>query len=196
MGTLDIPGSKQVKKGIFEPKYSLFWVERIKKKLNLTKTPNRELTLVLDLDETLIHSSKRANYLVESSFQKGPKLNYYTRPFLEEFLDWASSHFEVIIFTAARKSYADCIIDHLDPYNTLVHHRLYREHCIKVPEGFIKDLRVLGRDLAKVVIVDDSPVSFSSNIENGLQIKRWCGDTEDRELLKLTEVLVELFRYK
>lgn len=195
MGTLDIPGSKQVKKGIFEPKYSLFWVERIQKKLNLAKTPNRELTLVLDLDETLVHSSKKANYPVGSAFQKGPKLNYSTRPFLEEFLDWASSHFEVIIFTAARKSYADPIIDHLDPFNTLVHHRLYREHCIKVPEGFIKDLRVLGRDLAKVVIVDDSPVSFSSNMENGLQIKRWRGDTEDKELLKLTEVLVELFRY-
>lgn len=73
----------------------------------------------------------------------------------------ASKNFEVIIFTAAGKSYADAILDYLDPKREMIHHRLYRDSCIFVNGIAIKDLRILGRKASKIVIIDNLVSNFA-----------------------------------
>lgn len=96
--------------------------------LGIVKTPylqrlecekqNRTYTLVLDLDETLVHYFETEN---SSTFS--------IRPGVAQFLEKMSKYFELIIFTAAIQDYADWAIDQIDPYN-LIKHRLYRQHAV------------------------------------------------------------------
>ena len=85
-----------------------------------------------------------------------------TRPYAIECLQRVSERNEVIIFTASHQCYADVILDYLDPHHKLIHHRLYRDHCVVTPEGIhIKNLEVLGnRDMKNVVIIDNAVYSF------------------------------------
>lgn len=46
-----------------------------------------------------------------------------------------SEHFEIIIFTASHASYATAVLDHLDPSNSVISHRLFRENCIQTEDG-------------------------------------------------------------
>jgi CTD small phosphatase-like protein 2 len=94
---------------------------------------------------------------------------------------------QVIVFTASHQTYADAILDYLDPDNTLFQHRMYRQHCVQTPEGYyIKDLRVIrNRRMADMVIVDNSVYSFSYQIDNGIPIIPFYDDPNDEELLHL-----------
>ena len=67
------------------------------------------------------------------------------------------------MFTASHQTYADAILDYIDPNHKVIHHRLYRQHCILTKEGYyIKDLRIIGnRHLNDLVIVDNSVYSFA-----------------------------------
>lgn len=70
--------------------------------------------------------------------------------------------YQVGVFTASHREYADAVIDLIDPEGSLINFRLYREHCFQTDEGiFIKDLRVIrNRDLKDVILVDNSVYSF------------------------------------
>jgi len=71
-----------------------------------------------------------------------------------------SQHFDIIIFTASTQAYADPILDHIDP-DRVVKCRLYRESCSLIKNQiFVKDLRVLGRNLSNVLLVDNAPYSY------------------------------------
>lgn len=128
-------------------------------------------TLVLDLDETLVHSQYKAMLdadivlSVDISSVPGMPMNQkiYSRkrPFCDEFLKKLAPHFEIVMFTASMERYAKPIFRKLDPHKELIDHCLYRAHCEHVDrQYFVKDLAKLGRDLSQVIIIDNSPYAY------------------------------------
>ncbi|XP_022714578.1 carboxy-terminal domain RNA polymerase II polypeptide A small phosphatase 1-like [Durio zibethinus] len=148
-------------------------------------------TIVLDLDETLVHSSldpppSRYDFSV-SRIMDGVTINFYVlkRPGVDEFLEMISKKYEVVVFTAGHEAYASKVLDTIDPKGFILH-RFYRDSCKHVRGKFVKDLSEMGRNLRKIVIVDDNPKSFALQPENGIPIKPFFGDELwDRELMKL-----------
>ena len=166
------------------------------------KTSKFHKTLVLDLDETLIHSyfdcpSPRPPDLTYEILieKKKIRVNSMIRPGAREFLEYVSSIFEVVIFTASLSEYANPLLDFVDQ-NKKCNFRLYREHCCTFSNGFTnsftKDLKKLDRDMKNLLIVDNNPKSYMLNKDNGIPIKTWVEDINDKELYRLIPYLIFL----
>jgi CTD small phosphatase-like protein 2 len=85
------------------------------------------------------------------------------------------------------------VINYLDPRREYVSHRLYRRNCQCIEEGYyIKDLRVLGRDLSRVVLVDNAAYSYCFQVANGIPILPYYEGSNDFELGALKEYLLSL----
>ena len=154
-------------------------------------TPKK--TLVLDLDETLVHSSftpfDKSDVKIELEMEGLCYIiHVLIRPGVSNFLTEMSNYFEIVIFTASLSIYASPLLDIID-HNKRCSYRLYREHCTFLNGSYIKDLQRLDRDLKNVIIVDNSPVAYSFHPENGLPIKSWFEDKADCELANLTPFL-------
>eukprot|EP01107_Rhizomastix_libera_P005683 TRINITY_DN1940_c1_g1_i1.p1 TRINITY_DN1940_c1_g1~~TRINITY_DN1940_c1_g1_i1.p1 ORF type:complete len:502 (-),score=133.98 TRINITY_DN1940_c1_g1_i1:116-1621(-) len=163
---------------------------------SLSPSP-KKITLVLDLDETLVHSSTtpvNSPDVVFSVCWGSEEYSVYAkkRPHLEEFMDSICSMFEVIVFTASQRVYADTLLDLLDPQGKWFKHRLFRESCSFVDGNFIKDLRCIDSDLSKVCIIDNSPQAYSLHVENGIPISSWFNDSSDCSLMSLLPFLCKL----
>ncbi|OMJ73697.1 hypothetical protein SteCoe_27573 [Stentor coeruleus] len=176
--------------------------ELISKHIRLFRNKNHDKrkTVIFDLDETLVHcvnNNEISQYELEIEFPAGTfnKIGLNIRPYARELLAAASKEFEVIIFTASHKCYADKVIDFLDPEKQWVHHRFYRENCIQIDGTYVKDLRIfVDRFLKDLIIVDNAAYSFAFQIANGIPIISWYNNFEDRELYKLIEYLRVLAR--
>ena len=152
-------------------------------------------TLVLDLDETLLHSqrnpfsSSQSDIVLKLELESDPyDIHVLIRPGAKEFIRKMNKFFEIVIFTASVSKYALPLINLIDDKNLCLH-KLYREHCSLVNTSFIKDLKKLGRDLKDIIIVDNTPLAYSLNKENGIPIVSWFEDKRDRELYNLIPIL-------
>jgi Dullard-like phosphatase family protein len=149
-------------------------------------------TLFLDLDETLIHSDTLGQFenhdAIINLMLDGNEIEFglLIRPYCIEFLEFASTNFNVILFTAGHKLYAEAIINHLDPKKQFFHLKLFRDSCIEFRSFFIKDLSILPTFGPKdLVIVDNCIFSFAKNLSNGVLISTYYNDDNDCELNNL-----------
>lgn len=154
-------------------------------------------TLVLDLDETLVHSSSTPienpdDIVTLTSGPQKKTLYVKYRPGLFEFLNRVSKKFELVVFTASTKEYAEQVINKFDSQRRVLKYRLYREDCTEVSGHFVKDLERLGRDLSKVIILDNSVTAFMYQLDNGIPISSWFSDQQDQELEKACFILERL----
>lgn len=157
----------------------------------------KPVTLVLDLDETLVHSTVEhcddADFTFPVFFNNKEHTVYVRkRPHLQTFLEKVAQMFEIIIFTASQSIYAAQLLDILDPKKKIISHRMYRESCVFSGGSYTKDLSILGVDLARVAIIDNSPQVFQLQINNGIPIQSWFDDPSDCALISLLPFLETL----
>eukprot|EP00039_Didymoeca_costata_P033119 m.40761 g.40761 ORF g.40761 m.40761 type:complete len:236 (-) comp9706_c0_seq2:847-1554(-) len=154
---------------------------------------HKKKCLVLDLDETLVHSSfkpvSNADYVVPIEID-GVEHQVFVlkRPHVDRFLERMGELFEVVLFTASLAKYADPVTDLLDP-SRVCKYRLFRESCVFYRGFYVKDLSLLGRSLKETLIVDNSPNSYLFHPKNAVPITSWFDDKNDRELLDLIPFL-------
>jgi CTD small phosphatase-like protein 2 len=115
------------------------------------------------------------------------------RPYTREMLEEVNKYYEVVVFTASHKWYADVILDYIDPENKYFQHRLYRESCIKTTDNvYIKDLRVIRNvDLKDMILVDNAIYSFGLQLSNGIPIIPFKHDMQDNEFIYLMRYLLD-----
>lgn len=177
------------------------------------------LKVVLDMDECLLHSEFFRSFSSKSLFSKrsetysrniethdqkvesfevviedGTEVTVYKRPGLSEFLNRVCKEFETYIFTAGQEYYSRPLLDILDPEQKLFQGRFYRTSCTKFRGKYVKDLSEVLQtdDLARVVLVDNNPMSFIPQPNNGIPITSFYDDPNDRAFEEVTEVLAEL----
>ena len=172
-------------------------IEEIKKNLALTYPicpleKNKKL-LILDLDETLAHSD--LDFSLKDKIQKYDTILHFNsdeeknipiplliRPWTKEFLDYAVQEFDLVIFTASDKQYANEIIDFIEKDKKYFKMRLYRNHCLFIEPGlYIKDLRIFSdyKNIEDIIILDNSLFSFANQLNNGILITSFFYDLND-----------------
>ncbi|KAI1335406.1 NLI interacting factor-like phosphatase-domain-containing protein [Xylariaceae sp. FL0016] len=171
--------------------------------------PKQLKTLIIDLDETLIHSMSKggrmgSGHMVEVRLNTtivanggqqavGPQhpILYYVhkRPHCDEFLRKVCKWFNLVVFTASVQEYADPVIDWLESERKYFSGRYYRQHCTFRHGAFIKDLSSIEPDLSRVMILDNSPLSYMFHQDNAIPIQGWINDPTDNDLLHLVPLL-------
>ena len=144
----------------------------------LKKPSEKKYTLVLDLEETLI------------SVNKDGYCQF--RPGLFSFLNAIRPYYEIISFTNESKFSSDSIIKQIEAKNKYFDYNLYREHLSFNGKEFIKDISKLGRDIKKIIIVDNISNNFKLNPENGIKIAPYFGELTENDtvLFELKKLLI------
>eukprot|EP00924_Labyrinthula_sp_SR-Ha-C_P012107 snap_masked-scaffold_26-processed-gene-4.59-mRNA-1 protein AED:0.16 eAED:0.16 QI:0/-1/0/1/-1/1/1/0/351 len=175
-----------------------------------------KLTVVLDVDETLIHStllnyptrgrfkarqdqfstSKNGNSEACDSFQltlaDGEKVLVTKRPGLDQFLASVGEKYEIMAYTAGLRQYASPLLDWLDPEKKIFRYRFYRDSCLFVQGYYLKDLDKVNRDLSRAVLVDNNMCCFLPQLANGVPISTFIDDPKDDALWVLERFLDSL----
>ena len=183
--------TNSIPKKILTKNYSMQYIPTPPK--NYPPQPPRK-KLILDLDETLVHSgfnpfTRKSDISIKIDVDgKIHTVNVLKRPHVDEFLNEISKYFEVYIFTASMEEYASPVIDIIDK-NKMVRGKFFRQDCIFSDGLYIKNLKKAGNDLKDIIIIDNNPGSYATNEENGIPIKTWYDDLNDNELIKLIPLL-------
>ncbi|KAJ4850032.1 hypothetical protein Tsubulata_040848 [Turnera subulata] len=178
--------------------------------------PIEKLTVVLDLDETLVcayESSSLPGIIRTKAVEAGlkcfdlecvspdkdsegkPKVNYVTvfeRPGLREFLKKIHEFSDLVLFTAGVEGYARPLVDRIDTENRFSR-RLYRPSTVSTEHReHVKDLSCLSKDLCRIVIVDNNPFSFLLQPLNGIPCVPFsAGQPHDDHLLDVVLPLLK-----
>jgi len=149
--------------------------------------------LVLDLDETLVHSSLAeepgAHMVIPVHIDNGIKDVYVIkRPGVDDFLKRMGEQYEIIIYTASLSKYADPLLDQLDVHK-VISKRLFRENCVYHQGHYVKDLSLVNRDLQHCIIVDNSPMSYTFHPENAIDCGSFIDDPKDTEMWQIGDFL-------
>lgn len=186
----------------------------LSRKTVLPESKYERLLVVLDLDETLIHTTDITNRyspdihnketLREQTpeafliFVKGEILLCRKRPGVMQFLDRSSSMFNLVLYTAGEKDYAIEVLKELDPTGKLFCGHLFRSSCVQNPATgeYLKDLKRIAPpvNLKRCVLVDNNPISFLMQPDNGILIESFYVSATDRELRTLFDVLCHMDR--
>ncbi|GMH45005.1 hypothetical protein BSKO_12962 [Bryopsis sp. KO-2023] len=173
---------------------------------------DQRMTVVLDLDETLVRSCEEDDVPVHVEFAASvgllerheircgdpetgaeEKIVSFVRPGMKDFLEVVSQFAEVVLFTAGDPEYAGPLLEMLDPEGKYFTYSLYRDATVATPyHEHVKDLSMLGRDMGRTVLVDNNPYSFLLQPENGILCEGFYGDPSDRHLLEVTLPLLKL----
>lgn len=162
------------------------------------KDPTGKPVLVLDLDETLIHSSVESkegehDFVVHDEEHRQQFL-VYKRPFVCLFLHTLAQFYELSVFTASYACYSDPIISLLDPYNVITK-RVYNTSLTPIANGYEKDLSAVSKDHLpkRIIMVDNSPTACLTHHENLYVIDSFRAETEnDWCLIALIPLLVAM----
>lgn len=176
--------------------------------LSTAKSVLKKKTLILDLDDTLIHTiNPNFNYATLQITHSNPKTLLYQdlttsdvysisvviRPYAIQLLRDLSEIYEIVIFTAAQRSYANAILNMLDPHGKYISQRLFRDSCVYKNGVYLKDLGIFrNRELSDMVIVDNSITSFARHLSNGVYVPSYFGQNGDSTLLRLIQFLSSL----
>ncbi|XP_022667714.1 CTD nuclear envelope phosphatase 1-like [Varroa jacobsoni] len=158
--------------------------------------------LVLDLDETLIHSyhdgmvrqtvptGTPPNFVLKVTIDRHPvRFFVHKRPHVDYFLEVVSKWYDLVVFTASMEIYGTAVADRLDSGKDILRRRFYRQHCTLEYGSYTKDLCAVSQDLSSILIVDNSPSAYKLFPDNAMPIKSWFNDPRDTELLELLPVL-------
>jgi len=148
----------------------------------ITTSMSKKFCLVLDLDETITHNTPSNYFLV--------------RPGTINFLNEVSKFYEIIIFTSAHQNYADNILNRLDPEKKIISFRFYKQHTYIEENKVVKNIKNLGRDLKKIIFIDNIKYVAKYSMENMYQIKTWIDDVFDNELDRIKIKLIEIAQNK
>ncbi|AOA63941.1 Phosphatase associated protein [Komagataella phaffii CBS 7435] len=156
--------------------------------------------LILDLDETLVHSSfkyiRQCDFVIPVEIENQVHNVYVIkRPGVDQFLKRCGELYEVVVFTASVSRYGDPLLDILDQHKS-IHHRLFRESCYNYQGNYIKNLSQIGRPLEDLIIIDNSPASYIFHPQHSVPVSSWFSDTHDSELIDLLPFLEDLARDK
>jgi RNA polymerase II subunit A small phosphatase-like protein len=152
--------------------------------------------LVLDLDETLVHSCfqpiANPDFVLPIEIEGTRHMVYVLkRPFVDDFLLEMSKVFEIVVFTASLSKYANPLLDQLDKHN-VISARLFREHCTFIDNCYIKDLSRLGRELSQTLIIDNSPTCYALQPQNAMAVSTWFDDKKDTQLQQMIPWLLKM----
>lgn len=136
---------------------------------------------------------------------EGERVHVHKRPNLDTFLEHVTSRYDTYIFTAAMQVYASPLLDILDPENTRFKKRFYREHCTydSNVNAYVKDLSHVSKHVSssnfflhnpvrRMVLVDNNPMSFIANPQNGILVSNFYDDYSDDTLSAVVDLLEEL----
>lgn len=162
----------------------------------LPKLKNANLkTLFLDLNETIGYFSDAAeldlNDLIATTTEN-------IRPYLMDFLLKLKPYYEIYIYSSISSEETYSFFKSLDPKKEIIDGFLTIDHCLTTKDDIIiKPLNLIkNREIEKMAIVTSSIQSCYFNLENGIPIKPWRNDQQDRELKYLVNYLIEAYNAK
>ena len=152
----------------------------------ISKKNNKKYSLVLDLDETLIHFKLKHAQNDEGVLK--------LRPGVFTFLEKVKQYYEIILFTEASEAYTELLMEAFNK-KKYFDYKLYRQHTIIIGQDFVKDLQRIGRPLDKIIIIDNIAQNFRMQKANGINIKPFYGeDQKDQALIYLIPILINIVK--